>query len=260
MKAFKGFDKNLQCRGFQYKEGETFETDKADLCHEGFHACERPLDVFGYYAPADSVYHAVELDDVSSKRSSDDTKVVGKKIKIGARLSIRDLVNAQIEFVKEHCTNENNAEAGKPATAGSYGAATADSYGAATAGSYGAATAGFRGAATAGSSGAATAGSYGAATAGDSGAATAGFRGAATSRGKSSVGENGIACARGNGCMVRGGVGAILVIAEEQVDNCDIVAWISVMVDGESIKADTWYKLENGDLVEAVDDAPEVKE
>ena len=228
MIAFKGFGKDMKCNGFQYKEGKTFETDKAKLCSSGFHACERPLDVFGYYPPADSVYHEVKLDEVSDERSSDDTKIVGKRIKIGARLSIRELVNAQIEYVREHCTNENNADAGKPATAG------------------------FRGAATAGDSGAATAG--------DSGAATAGNYGAATSRGKSSVGENGIACARGNGCMVRGGIGAILVIGEENKYDCDIRFWKAVQVDGETIKADTWYKLQNGELVEAEEDSPEVEE
>ena len=220
MIAFKGFGKDMKCNGFQYKEGKTFETDKAKLCSSGFHACERPLDVFGYYPPADSVYHEVKLDEVSDERSSDDTKIVGKRIKIGARLSIRELVNAQIEYVREHCTNENNADAGKPATAG------------------------FRGAATAGDSGAATAGNYG----------------AATSRGKSSVGENGIACARGNGCMVRGGIGAILVIGEENKYDCDIRFWKAVQVDGETIKADTWYKLQNGELVEAEEDSPEVEE
>ena len=252
MIAFKGFGKDMKCNGFQYKEGKTFETDKAKLCSSGFHACERPLDVFGYYPPADSVYHEVKLDEVSDERSSDDTKIVGKRIKIGARLSIRELVNAQIEYVREHCTNENNADAGKPATAGFRGAATAGDSGAATAGDSGAATAGFRGAATAGDSGAATAG--------DSGAATAGNYGAATSRGKSSVGENGIACARGNGCMVRGGIGAILVIGEENKYDCDIRFWKAVQVDGETIKADTWYKLQNGELVEAEEDSPEVEE
>lgn len=60
--------------------------------------------------------------------------------------------------------------------------------------------------------------------------------------------------------MIRGGIGSILVIAEEREDNCDIVAWKSVQVDGETIKADTWYRLENGELVEASDDPQEVEE
>ena len=305
MKAYKGFNSDLTCRGFQYEEGKTFETDKADLCKSGFHACERPLDVFNYYVPGSSVYHAVELNDVGEKRESNDSKVCAKKITIGARLSIRDLVKAQIEFTKERCTMENTdpkmATAGDSgaATAGNSGAATAGDYGAATAGNYGAATAGFKGAATAGDSGAATAGDYGAATAGDygaatagnsgaatagnsgaatagdygaatagfkgaatagdygaatagnSGAATAGNYGAATSRGKSAVGKNGQAVARGNNVRVKGGLGAVLVLAEEENDSCALKAWKAAVVDGETIKADTWYCLKNGEFVEA---------
>ena len=152
------------------------------------------------------------------------------------------------------------------ATAGDYGAATAGNSGAATAGDYGAATAGDCGAATAGYRGAATAGDYGAATAGDSGAATAGYRGAATAgyrgaatagdcgaataRGKASTGSNGLSVARGKNVQVKGGIGAILVIAEERDNTYDIVDWKAVVVDGEVVKADTWYRLENGELVE----------
>lgn len=88
----------------------------------------------------------------------------------------------------------------------------------------------------------ATAGNYGAATAGDSGAATA--------RGKASTGSNGLSVARGKNVQVKGGIGAILVIAEERDDTYDIVDWKAVAVDGEVVKADTWYRLENGELVE----------
>ena len=136
------------------------------------------------------------------------------------------------------------------ATAGYSGAATAGNRGAATAGRYGAATAGDSGAATAGYSGAATAGRYGAATAGEYGAATAGEYGAATSRGKSATGDYGLSVARGNGVKVKGGLNAVLVIAEESIWDCEIKDWKAVVVDGEKIKADTWYKLENGELVE----------
>jgi len=136
------------------------------------------------------------------------------------------------------------------ATAGDSGAATAGDRGAATAGNYGAATAGYRGAATAGDSGAATAGDSGAATAGNYGAATAGNYGAATARGKASTGFNGLSVARGSNVQVKGGIGAILVIAEERGDTYDIVDWKAVLVDGEVVKADTWYRLENGELVE----------
>ena len=295
MKAFKGFNKDMTCCGFQYEEGQTYKTEQAELCETGFHACERPLDCFSYYAPGNSVYREVELEDVSSERK-DDSKIVGKRIKIGAELDIAGLCKAQFQYVKEHTTFEytdpERATAGNygAATAGDYGAATAGDYGAATAGysgaatagdygaatagysgavtagdcgaaiagDYGAATAGYSGAATAGYSGAATAGYTGAATAGDCGAATAGNRGAAiagdygaaTARGCSAVGKNGIACARGNGVRVMGGIGAILVIVKEEHNSYNIDCWKAFVVDGEKIKADTWYGLRDGELVE----------
>ena len=97
----------------------------------------------------------------------------------------------------------------------------------------------------------ATAGDRGAATAGDCGAATAGDRGAATSRGSVTVGVNGTGLVRGNGVKIRGGLGAILVIAEEEENRYDLAHWKAVVVDGKTVKADTWYKLMNGELVEA---------
>ena len=289
IKAYKAFDKDLSCRGFKYEVGKEYEeTGYIRVCKKGFHACPYPLDVFGYYAPSGSRFCEVEqsgkIDD------SESNKVCSSKIRIGAELDIRGLVKAAVSYVKERCTNECNAEPGKPATAGDYGAATAGNYGAATAGdcgaatagNYGAATAGYsgaatagnrgaatagdcgaatagnRGAATAGDSGAATAGNYGAATAGDCGAATAGDCGAATAgdcgaataRGKASTGSNGLSVARGKNVQVKGGIGAILVIAEERDNTYDIVDWKAVVVDGEVVKADTWYRLENGELVE----------
>ena len=289
MKAYKGFDKNLQCRGLQYEIGGTQEVDKVKLCNQGLHACEAPLDVFRYYAPGEgSRYCEVEMDGVSDERG-DDSKRVAKKLTVGAEIGIPGLVKAHVEYVKAHTTMEHTdqkaATAGAcgAATAGDSGAATAGDSGAATAGYRGAATAGYRGAATAGDSGAATAGAcgavtagdsgaatagaygaatagaYGAATAGDSGAATAGaygaatagYRGAATAKGSVSVGKNGCGLVRGNDVKIKGGLGAVLVICEENEDNWDIKEWKAFVVDGTDIRADTWYKLVNGKLVEA---------
>lgn len=89
-----------------------------------------------------------------------------------------------------------------------------------------------------------------AATAGNSGAATAGDFGAATSRGSAFVGENGCGLVRGNGVKIKGGLGAVLVICEENTNDCDIKEWQAFVVDGTDIKADTWYKLVYGKLVE----------
>ena len=255
IKSYKGFDKDLKCRGFQYEIGKEYEEPEADVCHAGFHACECPLDVFNHYYPVNSRFCEVEQSGELS-RDTDDSKVASTKIKIGAEIGIPGLVKAQIEWVKAHTTTEytdpERATAGNrgAATAGSYGAATAGDCGAATAGDRGAATAGDCGAATAGNRGAATAGDCGAATAGDCGAATAGSYGAATARGKASVGENGLAVARGNNVRVKGGLGAVLVIAEENESDYDIKEWAAVLVDGETIKADTFYMLKNGEFVE----------
>ena len=265
MKAFKGFNKDLTCRGFQYKVGETYEVEKAEICRTGFHACESPVACLQYYNPATSVYHEVELEEVSEQKDTD-TKRVGKKITIGAEIGIPEICSITFEYVKDHCTNENNADAGKPATAGNRGAATAGYAGAATAGNRGAATAGDRGTATAGEYGAATAGYAGAATAGNCGTATAGNRGtatageygaatackygAATSRGKSATGEQGLSVARGKNVRVKGGLGAVLVIAEEDENDYTVKEFATAIVDGNNIKADIWYKLENGKLVE----------
>ena len=216
IKAYKGFNKDMTCRDFQYEEGKEYVTEKAEACECGFHACEYPLDVFSYYPPGTSVYHEVEQSGKLERTESD--KVASTKIKIGARIDIAGIVKAAISYIKERITNENNAEPGKAATAGSYGAATA--------------------------------GSYGAATAGNRGAATAGSYGAATSKGRSASGENGLSVVRGNGVKVKGGIGAILVIAEEEEDSSDIKDWLAVVVDGVNVKADTWYELKDGELVE----------
>lgn len=219
VKAYKGFDKDLKCRGRQYTEGvEDHVSDVARLCKEGVHACERPLDVFEYYDPADSVYHEVELAGVLDEHK-EGSKICGTDIKVKGKLDIAGLVKAQIEYTKFHCTNEH--------------------------------TAGNRGTATAGNHGTATAGYRGSASAGEFGSASVGDRGAATSRGKSSVGKNGIACSRSENARVKGGMGAVLVCAQENKYDCGIKTWAAGVVDGVTILPDVWYKADNGKLVPA---------
>ena len=114
MKAYKGFNPDLTCRGFQYKEGETYRAEKAELCKVGFHACENPLDVFGYYPPCDdhgnlNKFHEVELEEVDDKRDSDDTKVCAKQIKIGAEINFFGLAKAHVEWVKKNLDKDAQA-------------------------------------------------------------------------------------------------------------------------------------------------------
>ena len=245
LKTYKGFNKDMTCRDFKYEEGKEYEiSGDVKCCENGFHACEDPLDCFNYYAPGQSVYHEVEQSGEISRKNDGESKVASSKIKIGARLDIAKIVNLHFDFVKSRTTFENTDP--EQASAGWKGAASAGAYGAASAGAYGAASAG--------DNGAASAGWRGAASAGWKGAASAGAYGAAVSKGSADVGENGIACVRGNGCRVKGGIGAILVIAEENEYDNDIKEWQAFVVDGKKIKADTYYTLKDGEIVEAEGD------
>ncbi len=203
MKAYKGFDKNLKCCGFQYEIGKEYREESAKLCDSGFHACENPLDTFGHYSPgAGSRYCEVELEEVSGERRSDDTKVCGKVIKIGTELSVAEICKAHFEYVKARCIPANSNAAGDRESA--------------------------------------SAGNKGSAAAGSEGSASAGYRGSA------SAGKNGIACCRGG--KVKGGLGCAICCAEvdDEGNNIGIAAAI---VDGEKIKANTWYTVKNGEFV-----------
>lgn len=108
MNTFKGFNKDLTCRKFQYKEGKEYAEEKAEACECGFHACEYPLDSFSYYDPAHSVYHEVEQSGIIDK-NDDDTKVASTKIKIGAEINIAGLVKAAIEYTIKRVKPEKNS-------------------------------------------------------------------------------------------------------------------------------------------------------
>ena len=231
IKAYKGFNKDMTCRGFRYEEGKEYEEERAEACNCGFHACEHPLDCLGYYDPAHSVYHEVEQSGEISKRS-DDTKVASTKIKIGARVSIAGLVQAAIEYTKERVKPE--AEANE-----NYGASSAT---------------GNKGASSA-------TGDYGASSAtGNCGASSAtGYKGKSAAEN-----QNSVAVAWGPEAMAKGVKGSTLVLAEwKRIDNdawywkeeaWEFVESLMVRVDGEKVKENTWYTLKNGELVEVEDE------
>lgn len=271
MKAYKGFNADMTCRGFQYKEGETYHEDIADLCHKGFHACERPLDVLAYYSPNSSVYHEVELDDVSEQRE-EDSKVCAKFIKIGAKVDIATLVEATVDYTVSKCNPVKSQHAkkdrGAASATGWNGAAlaTGDRGAASAIGRRGAASAtGWTSAALAtGDKGAASAtGAWSVASAtGSRGAASAtGSQGAASATGCYSVASStgcyslasadnptAIAVAWGPFGRVKGVLGAHVVCAEWR--NGKLVEAKMAVVDGDKIKADTYYMLKNGEFAE----------
>ena len=246
MKAFKGFEKDLTCRGFQYEEGKEFHTKRAECCEEGFHACDYPLDCLGYYSPNDSVFHEVELYG-DMDRNGGDSKVCATDIKIGARLSIAGLVKAAINFTMSKVKPEADADEnyGASSATGDYGASSAT-------GDYGASSA---------------TGDYGASSAtGNCGASSAtGYKGAS-----SASDPTGVAVAWGHESKAKGCIGAHLVLSDWRYvgdrysdgrytnpwksENWKLDGAKMVVVDGEAIKADTYYHMVNGVILECKED------
>jgi hypothetical protein len=312
VKSYKGFNKDMTCRGFQYEEGKEYEEESVEVCDHGFHACEYPLDCLNYYSPNESVYHEVEQSGEIQKHN-DDTKVASTKIKIGAEISIAGLVKAAIEYTvkrvnKEAESDENHGASsatgykgassatgnkGASSATGDCGASSATGYkGASSAtGDYGASSAtGYKGASSAtGNKGASSAtgdcgassatgykgassatgykgassatGDYGASSAtGNCGASSAtGYKGASSAEDKDAV-----AVAWGYKSKAKGVIGSFLVFADweytgsednTEYDRNNQSAWVlngakMVQVDGENIKPDTWYTIENGEIEE----------
>ena len=231
MKCFKGFDKDLKCRDFQYEIGKEYTEEKADICNCGFHACEFPMDVFNYYPPSDSRYCEVELE-ANNQKSSDDSKRVGKKISVKAEIGIAGIIKAGVEYIKEQVNWEDD----KATNTGNQSAAT-------NTGDRSAATnTGYQSAATnTGDRSAATN------TGNQSAATNTGYRSAAIVEGKESI-----ALATGIDSKAKGKIGCFIVLAEwKEIDNeYHIVDVKSAKVDGKNIKEDTFYTLKDGKFVE----------
>ena len=265
MKLYKGFTKDLKCRDFQYEIGKEYHEETADLCRAGFHACENPIDTLRYYAPGSSRYCEVELDEVSDQRDGD-TKRAAKKIKIGAEIGLKGVIDAGVKFIFEKCEDATEERAsgvsGNAAASGESGNAAASGVSgnaAASGWSGNAAASGVRGnAAASGVRGNAAASGWSgnAAASGWSGnAAASGVRGCAVSSGKygsaEASGKQCIAVAFGEQGRARGKIGNWIVVAEYGSDGEIIEPKIAV-VDGENIKQDTWYTVKNGEFVEDI--------
>ena len=263
MKCYKGFHKDLSCKDFQYEVGKEYETERAEICEEGFHACEFPLDVLRYYNPADSRFCEVELD--ANEQKGDDSKRVGKKIKIDAEIGLSGLVKAGVKFILEKADFEN----AKATNTGYCSAAmnTGDRSAATNTGDRSAATnTGYCSAATntgngsaatnTGDRSAATNTGYRSAATNTgycSAATNTGYRSAATNTGYCSAatveGKESIAIVTGYGSKARGKRGCWLVLTERDRE-MHILGVQAVKVDGETIKEDVFYTLSGGKVTE----------
>ena len=227
IKGVKGFDKNLKCRDFQYEIGCEYETtDKPVRCtSHGFHFCENPLDVFGYYPPNEGNRFAKVEGGGDVSRDDSDSKVAVSKIKIGGEITIHALVGLAVKWIFEKVDWKN----AKESNTGDRSAAT---------------NTGYRSAAT--NTG------YGSA------ATNTGNRSAATNTGDRSAasveGKDSIACGLGRENTASGALGCWIVLAEWEEKEDGYYAIKSVKtakVDGKKIKAGVFYKLVNGKFIEA---------
>ena len=204
IKGFKGFDKNLKCRNYQYEIGKDFE-ENGDIkaCNKGFHFCENPADVFSYYPPSDNGdlnrYCEVEGSGRTDK-DSEDSKVACSQIHISAEIGIKGLVNAWVKFILDKVNWDDKKESNT----------------------------------------------------GDQSAATnTGDQSAASVEGKDSI-----AIVTGKDSKAKGGLGCWVVLTERgkwDGETYPILCVKAFKVDGEKIKADTYYRLVNGKPKEVED-------
>ena len=233
IKGFKGFDKNLKCRNYQYEVGQDFEeTGNIKACSNDFHFCENPADIFSYYPPSDSgnLNRYCEVEGTGKiDKDSDDSKIACSKIHISAEIGIKGLINAWVKFILDKV----NWDDSKATNTGDRSAATNTGYQSA------ATNTGDRSAAT-------NTGDRSAATnTGDQSAATnTGYQSAAIVDGKDSI-----AIVTGKDSKAKGVLGCWIVLTERGNRDGETYPILSVQafkVDGKSIKEDTFYKLVDG--------------
>ena len=224
IRGFKGFDKDLKCRGFQYEIGKDYEQEGiVKCCERGFHFCENPFDVFRYYSPSDSRYCEVECDGNADK-ANDDCKVATSHIHISAEIGLNGLINAGVKFILDKV----NFKDAKSTNTGDRSAAT-------NTGNYSAATN----------------------TGNRSAANNTGYRSAATNTGDFSAatveGNGSVAIVTGKDGIARGALGCWIVLTERgDFDGVTfpIKAVKAFKVDGVNIKENTFYRLVDGKPVE----------
>nr|DAS71895.1 MAG TPA: hypothetical protein [Caudoviricetes sp.] len=234
--GFKGFDKDLKCRDYQYEVGKEFEEKgKIKACSNGFHFCENPFDVLGYYPPSTekgSSRYCIVKGSGNIDRDGDDSKVACSKLHISAEIGLKGIIEAGVKFILDKVNWKDNKES----NTGNYSAATntGNCSAATNTGNYSAAT---------------NTGNYSAAT-------NTGYQSAATNTGYQSAaevtGKESIAIVTGKDSKAKGGIGCWIVLTErgEWDDNVYPIKEVkAVRVDGEIIKPDTYYKLIDGEVI-----------
>ena len=225
--AYKGFNKDLTCRGFQYEVGKEYVEEKVSICNSGFHACENPFDVLDFYGDVlNNRFCKVEQSGLIEK---DDKKQVSSKIKVVAEIGFIGLFKAGVEWIKEitnpmHVIEETSGNNDKNKIGSSGDSAKIGSSG------YSAKIGSSGDSAQIGSSG-----DYAKID---------------------SAGEDSVICCAGDNSAVRAKKGSWITLSEwrysEEKKRIVPICVKTEYVDGEKIKEDTWYKLDNGNFVEVL--------
>ena len=216
IKSYKGFDKNLKCRDFQYEIGKEYEMDgEIKVCSRGFHACESPLEVFDHYSMIGSRFCEVEQDGNISKEDRG-TKICSSKIKIKAELKLADMINLGVEWLKEITSPEKIKTSIKDNSSGDDAQIGSSGYGAQIGSSGNGAKIGSSG--------------YGAQI--------------------DSTGEDCVIMCAGINSVAKASKGSWITLSEwsysDKKQRYIPVCVKTEFVDGEKIKADTYYKLAGG--------------
>ena len=287
--SYKGFDKNMECRGFKYEVGKEYEMDgEIKCCNRGFHACKSPIEVWDYYDMLNSRFAEVEQSGKIDEEEKS-TKICSSRIKIKAELKLADIINIGVEWLKDITSpskikedgvlNDNgyrrkqigssgyyakigsSGDSAKIGSSGDYAKIGSSGYSAQIGSSGNSAQIGSSGnSAQIGSSGdSAKIGSSGdSAKIGSSGYyAKIGSSGDYAQIGSSgdsakidSTGEDSVIMCAGNESKAKAKVGSWITLAEwkwSDEKNRNVPVCVKTeYVDGENIKADTWYQLKNG--------------
>ena len=254
--GYKAFNPGMICRGKQYEENAVFEEPEAKICNTGMHYCKNPFDVLEHYGFVNDnaeINEFAEVEALADEKTDDGRKFCTTKLKIGAKLSTHNFVNAFVEFTLKRTNGESAAT-----NTGNWSAATntGNRSAATNTGDQSAATnTGNRSAATnTGDQSAATNTGYWSAatnTGNRSAATNTGDRSAATNTGK-----DGVAVSWGRRGKARGEKGCYLVLAEYD-DSNNLVCAKMEKVDGERIKENTFYTLKNGEFAVAEEQGAE---
>ena len=234
IKSYKGFDKNLKCRDFQYEIGKEYEMDgEIKVCSRGFHSCESPFDVFDHYTMIDSRFCEVEQDGNISKEDRG-TKICSSKIKIKAELKLADMINLGVEWLKEITSPKKMKTSIKDNSSGNGAQIGSSGYGAQIGSSGNDAQIGSSG------NGAKIGSSGNGAKIGSSG------NGAKID----STGEDCVIMCAGINSVAKASKGSWITLSEwsysDKKQRYIPVCVKTEFVDGEKIKADTYYKLDGG--------------